>query len=115
MAQAVSFSAILIPKVDDAGALNRFRDDLIDRKLGSKNSNIYEFFGNGDEYYIYGRFKNAESFKQELEDGFETIANVFLQKFAIVDGRFFGAVDDSTKSLLAEFWIAHYSLVKSFM
>jgi hypothetical protein len=54
MGQAVSFSARLIPKVDDAGASNSLFDDLIDRQLGSKNSGIYEFFRNGDEYYIYG-------------------------------------------------------------
>ena len=115
MVKAVSFSARLIPKIDDAGALNRFLDDLINRQSISTNSNIYEFFGNGDEYYIYGRFKNAENFKQELENGFETIADVFLQKFAIVDGRVFGNVDESTKRLLVEFGITHYSLVKSLM
>lgn len=115
MVQTVSFSARLIPKIDDAGSLNRFLDDLINRQLNSKNSNVYEFFGNGDEYYIYGRFKDADNFKQELEDGFETIADVFLQKFAIVDGRVFGAVNDSTKRLLVEFGITHYSLVKSLM
>ena len=113
MVQAVSFSARLIPKIDDAGALNRYLDDLINRQKGSKNSNVYEFFGNGDEYYIYGRFENAKSFKQELENGFETIADIFLQNFAIVDGRVFGSVDDSTKRLLVEFGVTHYSLVKS--
>ena len=52
------------------------------------------------EYYIYGRFKNIELFKANLDAGFLSIAEEMLTNFSIIDARFFGEVDEQTKATL---------------
>ena len=72
-----------------------------------------EIYGNGYEYFIYGRFKNANAFKQELEDTFDKINKIFIQKFTIIDASVFETIDDGTKCLLLKIRFTNYSLKKS--
>ena len=113
MNQTVSFSARLLPKIDDSGTINAFVDKLIALQERDNRASIYEIHRAPNEYFIYARFATLALFKQNLEVGFQSIAGEMLDTFSIVDARFFGEIDAETKSSLDEFGMLYYRPLRS--